>query len=60
MRRKIAIAAMVIIIVGTAFLISGCTLSFQNIDTHGTATDLIDENLSTAPSANIPVTVKGV
>ncbi len=25
-------------------LFSSCTLSFQNISTHGTATDLVDEN----------------
>lgn len=26
------------------FFLAGCTISFQNISTHGTATDLIDEN----------------
>lgn len=26
------------------FLLTSCTISFQNISTHGTATDLVDEN----------------
>lgn len=26
------------------FFMVGCTISFQNISTHGTATDLVDEN----------------
>jgi len=26
------------------FMLTGCTISFQNISTHGTATDLVDEN----------------
>lgn len=25
-------------------LVSGCTISFQNISTHGTATDLVDQD----------------
>lgn len=28
------------------FGLTGCTLSFQNISTHGTATDLVDEQQS--------------
>ena len=32
-------------------------MTFQNIDTHGTATDLVDENLSTTPTVSIPITV---
>lgn len=34
-------------------------MTFQNIDTHGTATDLVDENLSTTPTIdanlNVPI-----
>jgi hypothetical protein len=37
------------------WVLCSCTISFQNIDTHGTATDLVDENLSTTPSTNITV-----
>jgi len=40
-------------------LLASCTMTFQNIDTHGTATDLVDENLSTTPTVqtnlNLPV-----
>lgn len=30
-------------------IISGCTLSFQNIDTHGQATDLVDDTQTNQP-----------
>jgi hypothetical protein len=32
--------------------LASCTLSFQNIDTHGTATDLVDENQATSPNVS--------
>lgn len=32
-----------------SFFLMGCTLSLQNIDTHGTATDLVDEVQTTTP-----------
>lgn len=37
----------------------GCTLSFQNISTHGTATDLVDEHQTASPKtdANIPISL---
>ena len=39
--------------------LAGCTLSFQNISTHGTATDLVDENQSptntVSPNLNVPL-----
>jgi hypothetical protein len=38
-------------------LFTGCTLSFQNIDTHGMATDLVDENQATSPTVSVPITV---
>jgi len=42
-------------------LLSSCTLSFQNIDTHGTASDLVDDTMSTtpniSPNINVPVSV---
>lgn len=40
-------------------MIQSCTLSFQNISTHGTATDLVDENQTASPktSANIPINI---
>jgi len=40
------------------FMIS-CTISFQNISTHSTATDLVDENQTSdpniSPNVNIPI-----
>lgn len=40
-------------------MITGCTLSFQNISTHGTATDLVDENQAAqadvSPDISLPV-----
>jgi hypothetical protein len=44
----------------TSVLLSACTISFQNISTHGTATDLVDENQATSPTVspniNVPTT----
>lgn len=34
--------------ISLSFLLNSCTLSFQNISTHGTATDLVDENQTPA------------
>ena len=43
----------------TLVLLTGCTLSFQNISTHGIATDLVDDNLAATadvkPVINTPV-----
>jgi len=40
-------------------LLNSCTLSFQNISTHGTATDLVDEDQTptntVSPKFKIPV-----
>ena len=41
-------------------LFSSCTISMQNISTHGTATDLVDENQSTDPQVktNLKIPLK--
>lgn len=40
-------------------MLTGCTLILQNISTHGTATDLVDENQTAtpdiSPTINVPV-----
>ncbi len=36
-------------------LLSGCTISFQNISTHGTATDLVDENQAATADVSMPL-----
>ena len=38
------------------FLLCSCTLSFQNISTHGTATDLVDETQSPANTVSPTIT----
>ena len=38
------------IILSLCFLITSCTLSFKNISTHGSATDLIDEQEENTPN----------
>jgi hypothetical protein len=38
-------------------LLSSCTLSFSNIDTHGTASDLVDEQLTADPDVSPTITV---
>lgn len=39
----------VLIAIGFIIVTSGCTISMQNISTHGTATDLIDEDQTATP-----------
>lgn len=45
--------------ISLAFVLTSCTLSFQNIDTHGVATDVVDEDLQTdadvSPDISLPV-----
>ncbi len=40
-------------------LMTGCTISFQNISTHGSATDLVDQNQDATadikPNIEIPM-----
>ena len=45
------------IIIVAASILFGCTISFQNISTHGTATDLVDQTQSAEPDvdANLQV-----
>lgn len=38
-------------------ILVGCTLSLQNIDTHGTATDLVDENQAASPTVTPTLTI---
>lgn len=44
-----------IVLISLPLLVSSCTLSFQNIDTHGMTSDLVDENQSTTPNFSVPV-----
>lgn len=46
-----------IVFLWLSILVSGCTISFQNISTHGTATDLVDENQSATADVKPVVTV---
>ena len=48
---------LLILLVCPLLLLSSCTLSFSNIDTHGSATDLVDENMSTDPMVSPTITV---
>lgn len=37
-------------LVSVAALLAGCTISFTNIDTHGTADDVVDEQQAATPT----------
>lgn len=37
--------------------LTSCTLSFHNISTHGTATDIVDENQEASPTVTAEVDV---
>lgn len=43
-----------------ACTLAGCTLSFQNIDTHGNASDLVDENQATSPNVSPDISLPGL
>lgn len=38
-------------------MLMGCTITFQNIDTHGSASDLIDENQTASPTVSPTLTL---
>lgn len=44
-------------VVFVTLALTGCTLSFQNIDTHGTATDLVEETQSATPNVSPSLTL---
>ena len=46
-----------ICLVTLPLLLVGCTLSFVNISTHGTATDLVDEEQGASPSVSPTIQV---
>jgi len=45
------------IVVLSFALLTACTISFQNIDTHGTASDLVDENQTATPNVSPKIDV---
>jgi len=61
--RNIVIAISFLCTLGIAmsflFILNSCTISFQNVSTHGSATDLIDENqkadADVSPNVEIPM-----
>ncbi len=54
-------AVIFVIILGfTILFLSACTISFQNISTHGTATDLVDEDMKTDPDIKTSLTIPAI
>ncbi len=51
-----SIAALLVILT-TALILCSCTISFQNIDTHGTASDVVDENQTASPDIKTDLTI---
>lgn len=49
---KIIIMAFAVMMLG---YLASCTISFQNISTHGTATDLVDENQTASPKVSAKI-----
>ncbi len=47
----------VLLIVSLITLFVSCTISFQNISTHGTATDLVDEEMTISPDIKTDLTI---
>lgn len=46
----VCLMAFLALLLTCSLVLSGCTISFQNISTHGTATDLVDENQAASPT----------
>lgn len=44
-------------ILAISVMLTGCTLSFSNVDTHGTATDVVDDTLTTSPTVSPDISV---
>lgn len=53
---SIATACMMFVFI----LLNGCTISFQNISTHGVAEDLVDENQANTPNISPVIQVPGI
>jgi hypothetical protein len=45
-----SVIALFLLLISIIFLLSGCTISMQNISTHGTSSDLVDEDQATTPT----------
>lgn len=45
------------VLLALSAIVTGCTLSFQNISTHGVATDLVDENQAATADVKPVITV---
>lgn len=50
---------LMLFLIGVVFVLfcSSCTISFQNISTHGTATDLVDETQTNRPDVKADLSV---
>jgi len=46
-----------LLIIGLILSLPSCTLNLTNIATHGTATDLVDDELSTSPKVDANVSL---
>lgn len=59
LRKIVTLFTILVIILYFLLYMTSCTISFQNISTHGTATDLVDENQTPhndiKPSLVIPI-----
>lgn len=54
----IIVSGIILLIVALACIfLTACTLSFSNVDTHGTATDLIDEEQEASPTVSPKVNI---
>lgn len=47
----------IIVFSALAMILTSCTISMQNISTHGTATDLVDEALSATADVKPVITI---
>lgn len=53
----ICTATSLFILLTTGVMLTSCTFSYQTICTHGTATDLVDENQTPSTTASPDITI---
>ncbi len=50
----------IIVFVALAIILTSCTISMQNISTHGSATDLVDQDQKATSDLNPVVTLPAI
>ncbi len=53
----IYVAVLILVISSLMLVCTSCTLSFSNVSTHGSASDVIDEDQTASPSTELDASI---